>query len=696
MHYSRLILVSSFLCAVNAFKAPVHHVVHEKRDTTSNKWVKRGTPERRATIPVRIGLVQSSLEDAHGHLMDVSDPASPNYGRHWTTDQVNEVFQPSNDTTQNVKQWLEESGISSSRISRSANNAWLNFQATIEEAEKLLYTKYHIFEHRANGHLSLGCDEYHLPKHVREHVDFVTPGIHVGHLRMHQNDGVSSSSTLKKRKYQKLLKRQTGYPIKVSKKHHPFARISSNASDLSTCDVAITPACIAALYQIPEPAPGNVSSNNTLGIYESELQYWEQEDLDLFFTNFTQRIPNGTHPVDVDIDGGIATTPSIYEAGTEAELDLMMAYPIVYPQTITVFDEDDINYQTFPNQTYTWGFDDILDAFDGSYCSYSAYGQTGNSPIDPVYPDPNSGGYEGSTQCGGVAPPNVLSISYGSQEAGVPIAYQKRQCNEFLKLGLQGVSFLFASGDAGVGNNPEPFGDDGATGCLGPNGNIFNPTWPNTCPYVTNVGATKVYPGKTVFDPESAVFDPAGHPYQVNFSSGGGFSNVYAIPDYQQSAVSSFFANHNPPYPYYSGLANSTGDIHDIFTRPNATQLRAGTNGIYNRIGRGVPDVAANGDNGATYVAGAFILDGGTSQSTPIFASIINRIVEERIKVGKGPLGFLNPALYANPSMLNDITNGTNPGCGTLGFSSVPGWDPVTGLGTANYPKMLKYFLSLP
>ena len=32
----------------------------------------------------------------------------------------------------------------------------------------------------------------------------------------------------------------------------------------------------------------------------------------------------------------------------------------------------------------------------------------------------------------------------------------------------------------------------------------------------------------------------------------------------------------------------------------------------------------------------------------------------------------------------------------TLGFSAVEGWDPVTGLGTPNYPKMLEYFMSLP
>lgn len=74
----------------------------------------------------------------------------------------------------------------------------------------------------------------------------------------------------------------------------------------------------------------------------------------------------------------------------------------------------------------------------------------------------------------------------------------------------------------------------------------------------------------------------------------------------------------------------------------------------------------------------------------------MNRINEERIAAGKGTIGFINPALYQNPGILNDITNGTNPGCGSDGFSAVTGWDPVTGLGTPNFPKMLKYFLSLP
>lgn len=72
------------------------------------------------------------------------------------------------------------------------------------------------------------------------------------------------------------------------------------------------------------------------------------------------------------------------------------------------------------------------------------------------------------------------------------------------------------------------------------------------------------------------------------------------------------------------------------------------------------------------------------------------QINEQRYIVGKGPVGFVPPVLYANPWALNDITNGTNVGCGSQGFHAAKGWDPATGLGTPNYPRMLELFLSLP
>jgi len=58
-------------------------------------------------------------------------------------------------------------------------------------------------------------------------------------------------------------------------------------------------------------------------------------------------------------------------------------------------------------------------------------------------------------------------------------------------------------------------------------------------------------------------------------------------------------------------------------------------NGIYNRIGHGIPDVAALGQNIALFNEGEFVLEGGTSASSPIFASIITRINDARLNVGK-------------------------------------------------------------
>lgn len=67
--------------------------------------------------------------------------------------------------------------------------------------------------------------------------------------------------------------------------------------------------------------------------------------------------------------------------------------------------------------------------------------------------------------------------------------------------------------------------------------------------------------------------------------------------------------------------------------------------------------------------------------SAPVFASMLNLINEKRFAAGKAAIGFVNPVLYAHPEVMNDITNGTNAGCGTKGFSAVKGWDPITGLG---------------
>jgi tripeptidyl-peptidase-1 len=90
--------------------------------------------------------------------------------------------------------------------------------------------------------------------------------------------------------------------------------------------------------------------------------------------------------------------------------------------------------------------------------------------------------------------------------------FNPRQCNEFMKLGLQGVSVFVSSGDSGVAGQDA---SGAATVCLGPDNKVFNPGFPATCPYLTTVGGTVLPPGSLASkDQEIAV---------TRFPSGGGF-----------------------------------------------------------------------------------------------------------------------------------------------------------------------------
>ncbi|TFK80828.1 family S53 protease-like protein [Polyporus arcularius HHB13444] len=240
-------------------------------------------------------------------------------------------------------------------------------------------------------------------------------------------------------------------------------------------------------------------------------------------------------------------------------------------------------------------------------------------------------------------PPYVLTTSYGFYE----YAFNNDQdianalCDGYMQLSVRGTSVLYSSGDGGV---------SGAQSSSCPD-NKFVATFPSGCPYVTSVGGT------TGISPEVG----------VDFSSGG-FSNIFPRPSYQDSAVQSYLTNLGSTY-----------------------------SGLYNTSGRGFPDVAAQGTNFVVNVAGQLFLVGGTSASSPTFASIVALANDHLLNAGKPVLGFLNPLLYSGDAaaVFNDITSGNNPGCGTDGFSASTGWDPITGLGTVDFERLLTYADSL-
>lgn len=140
-----------------------------------------------------------------------------------------------------------------------------------------------------------------------------------------------------------------------------------------------------------------------------------------------------------------------------------------------------------------------------------------------------------------------------------------------------------------------------------------------------------------------------GIPETASALSAGGFSNLFPIPSYQSSQVSSYISSLGSTY-----------------------------SGLYNSTGRGYPDLSAYGIT-ATVFNNTLIESLGTSVATPIVASLFAIVNGVRLANGKSTLGLVNTLLYSTlESSLNDITSGNNPGCGTNGFSAKTGWDPVS------------------
>ncbi|KAI9438396.1 subtilisin-like protein [Lactarius psammicola] len=217
--------------------------------------------------------------------------------------------------------------------------------------------------------------------------------------------------------------------------------------------------------------------------------------------------------------------------------------------------------------------------------------------------------------------PQTITTPYSDFESNLPLEYTTALCKLFAQLGALGASIILTSGNNGVGN----------AGCMANDGSgrvQFIPEFPSTCPWVTSVGGTTG--GTTFEDPEVAAS-----------LSGGGFSNHFSRPDYQDEVVPTFLRDLGSKY-----------------------------YGLYNPAGRGIPDISAQALQIFLISNNGRFLADGTSAAAPVGAHSASSIPGCTATVRGG---------------LNDIISGNNPGCGTDGFSAITGWDPVTGLGTPDF-----------
>jgi tripeptidyl-peptidase-1 len=69
------------------------------------------------------------------------------------------MFAPEDEIVDAVRQWLTSSGLDDDRVVHSENKGWIAFDATVEEAERLLLTEFYEHEHKHSSKVRVGCDK---------------------------------------------------------------------------------------------------------------------------------------------------------------------------------------------------------------------------------------------------------------------------------------------------------------------------------------------------------------------------------------------------------------------------------------------------------------------------------------------------------------------------------------------------------
>lgn len=526
-----------------------------------------------------------------------------------------------------ARQWLSDHDIEESGLLLSAAQDWITLRLPVSRIERLLQANYSIYRHESHDTFAIRAPEWSLPRHLHEHIDSIQP-TNSFFLASSPPKTVSKSSLCQV--CQKLPRRgqdNEGHPDvtdinqsaeKISIENLHSVDVTNIPADITVdqaCNVdAVDPICVRVLYGTLAYKPQAVDRNN-MALTNYLGQNNNQTDLDLYLKTYRpDAIGPATTFTNVNIANGTNkqthATPDELKAGLgrEGNLDVQIMMGIAYPTAMTTY-------------------------------------STGETP-PPFHPDlftPTNTNEPFLTwlhyMLAQPSLPQVISTSYGDIEQTVPPTYAKRVCQAFAQLGARGVTTIHGSGDTGVGRTGACFSNDNST----PPHREFLTSFPEACPYVTSVGATRGT------DPEKVAYNDRN-----GFVSGGGFSKYFARPPYQDKAI--------PPY-----LA-ALGDKYK---------------GLYNPQGRGYPDVAAQGYRIATVWNQTHYHVDGTSASAPQMAAVVALVNDALLAEGRPVLGFLNPWLYREGwKAFTDVTVGSTKGCNTTGWEAAVGWDAASGFGT--------------
>jgi hypothetical protein len=212
---------------------------------------------------------------------------------------------------------------------------------------------------------------------------------------------------------------------------------------------------------------------------------------------------------------------------------------------------------------------------------------------------------------------------------------------------------------------------------------------------------------------ESIFEEYAAQGQSLFIASGDGGANTdsgVAEDDYVTSVGATYLATNGPGGAWRSETAwnGSAGGISEGVPIPSWQIGIANAENEASTTERNVPDVAMEGDydNFACGNGGCIDYLSGTSFAAPRWAGFMALINQQAVANGTAPnggLGFINPSIYAigagtdYGSDFHDITTGNNiTSILRGGYNAVPGYDLITGWGSANGQNLIDALAGAP
>jgi tripeptidyl-peptidase-1 len=166
----------------------------------------------------------------------------------------------------------------------------MQFYMPVSDLESLLQTEYHVYEHVDTGKTTVACDKYHVPADVQQHIDYIIPGIKL----LTEKRRLNSKTNVEKHTFGATSRKGDSDLLPPLLKSLGLTLDALLAiPELEVCDIAITPVCIKALYNVT--AGTKAASGNQLGIFEDLGDVYSQTDLNEFFTFARYKSANSFH-----------------------------------------------------------------------------------------------------------------------------------------------------------------------------------------------------------------------------------------------------------------------------------------------------------------------------------------------------------------------------------------------------------------